>query len=327
MSADGSGACSMRAAADGRSGAEARHAPIDPRRNPQTIVASVRNSRTLVVHLGGIGDFLLACPALRRLAETTRITLVGRRDRLSLAVAGGIAEAAQDLDSVDFDSAFHMPSKRLREFLAPFDRAVIWMQHAEEVVGAFRQCGIGEVEAFPGLPPDDWPQHASIYYAVCLGFPDAPLVRLSIPPGGPPLDVVLHAGSGSPRKNWPLERFRAVADYLAKRGRRVEWCVGPAEEGLHLPSGARVLQVTSLTDLARRLAGARQYVGNDSGITHLAACVGCPTVALFGPTNPDIWAPRGDNVTVVHARPWPEVEDVTGILDAAPAGRGGRMRG
>ena len=246
---------------------------------------------------------------------------------MSLAVAGGIAEAAHDLDGVHFDSAFHLPSKRLRAFLASFDRAVIWMQHAEDILRAFRQCGIGEVEAFPGLPPDDWPQHASIYYAACLGFPDAPLVRLSIPPAGPPLDVVLHAGSGSPRKNWPLERFRAVADYLAKRGRRVEWCVGPAEEGLHLPPEACVLRVTSLTDLARRLAGARLYLGNDSGITHLAAYVGCPTVALFGPTNPDIWAPRGDNVTVVRGEPWPGVDDVTGILEAAPAGRRGKMPG
>jgi ADP-heptose:LPS heptosyltransferase len=44
------------------------------------------------------------------------------------------------------------------------------------------------------------------------------------------------------------------------------------------------------------------YIGNDSGITHLAAATGVPVVAIFGPTDPTIWAPRGENVRVVHSQ-------------------------
>jgi ADP-heptose:LPS heptosyltransferase len=52
----------------------------------------------------------------------------------------------------------------------------------------------------------------------------------------------------------------------------------------------------SLVDVAAHLAAARQYIGNDSGVTHLAAAVRCPTIALFGPSNPAVWAPRGCRV-------------------------------
>jgi ADP-heptose:LPS heptosyltransferase len=53
--------------------------------------------------------------------------------------------------------------------------------------------------------------------------------------------------------------------------------------------------------LACRLAAAQVYIGNDSGIAHLAAAVETPSVVLFGPTDPRIWAPRGRNVIVVQA--------------------------
>ena len=55
----------------------------------------------------------------------------------------------------------------------------------------------------------------------------------------------------------------------------------------------------NLYELAKWLASARLYIGNDSGITHLAAAVGTPVVAIFGPTDPAVWAPRGERVAVV----------------------------
>jgi ADP-heptose:LPS heptosyltransferase len=57
--------------------------------------------------------------------------------------------------------------------------------------------------------------------------------------------------------------------------------------------------VENLYELGAWLATAAVYVGNDSGISHLAAAVGTPVVTLFGPTDPAIWAPRGERVTVV----------------------------
>ena len=65
-------------------------------------------------------------------------------------------------------------------------------------------------------------------------------------------------------------------------------------------------------NLARHchLAGARVFLGNDSGITHLATAAGCPTVAVFGATDPRVWAPRGTHVTVLQGDPWPDVPTV-----------------
>jgi heptosyltransferase III len=76
----------------------------------------------------------------------------------------------------------------------------------------------------------------------------------------------------------------------------------------------RATRFENLFDLARWLAGAALYIGNDSGITHLAAAVGIPVIALFGPTSPDIWAPRGPNVTVLR-EPTPQ-EVMTAVSSA-----------
>ena len=70
----------------------------------------------------------------------------------------------------------------------------------------------------------------------------------------------------------------------------VRWCAGENEEL------AEAVRIDNLYDLGCWLAQARVYIGNDSGISHLAAAVGTPTIVLFGPTNPAVWAPRGSHV-------------------------------
>ena len=57
-----------------------------------------------------------------------------------------------------------------------------------------------------------------------------------------------------------------------------------------------------LDELAAILKQCDLYVGNDSGITHLAAAVGTPVVALFGPTDHQVWAPRGKSVSILHGK-------------------------
>ena len=83
------------------------------------------------------------------------------------------------------------------------------------------------------------------------------------------------------------------------------WSLGPAEERIPLPEVACVIRPEAPVMMAMELAAAGLYVGNDSGITHLAAASGCKTVAVFGPTDPKVWAPRGPNVTAVRGNPWP----------------------
>lgn len=283
-------------------------------------------TRTLVVHTGGIGDFLLACPALRVLAEAGPVELAGHPERHALAVAAGIARAAHGLDAIEFHSLFAQPSEKLVAFLRGFDRVVVWMRDAD---GSLRRgidaCGVSRVDVFPGLPQSGFARHASEYYAECLGMAAPPPLRLAIAPVGAALDVVIHPGSGSLAKNWPVENFRAVAGALAARGRGVTWIAGPAEDerdgtaGEEYGPGATLRDV-SLLELARRLAGARLYLGNDSGVTHLAAALGVPTLAIFGPSDPCVWAPRGEWVRVVRGGPWPAEEEVLSIARALEGG-------
>lgn len=269
--------------------------------------------RTLIIHTGGIGDFLLALPAIARLRDTATLELAGHRDRLELAVPAGIADAAHSLDSIDFQSALAEPSDRLRAFASQFGRAVVFMRDPDRAIhAALKTCRVARVETFPGLPDAGWFRHATEYYAECLGVtPDANF-RLKISPNGRPLDVVIHPGSGSQKKNWPIENFVTVAARLQENRRRVTWCLGPAEtERTRLPElVGDSLRCDSLVELAARLATALLYIGNDSGITHLAAALGIPTIAIFGPTDPAVWAPRGDFVLVLRGCPWPLPSDV-----------------
>lgn len=266
--------------------------------------------RTLVIHSGGIGDFLLACPAIARLGEDGPIEVAGISERAALAVAGGIAEAAHDLDAIDFHTAYTQPSVRLTTFLQRFDRAVVWLRDDGALDRTLRHGGIRDVCIFAGLPPDDWTEHASRYYLSCLGYPPVVSWRLHIAPSVARHDILIHPGSGGAHKNWPLENYAQLSERLLAAGRRVTWIRGPAEEEFSLPLNSAMLTTSSLIDVAQALAATTLYIGNDSGITHLAAAVGCPTIALFGPTDPAIWAPLGEHVRVLRGNPWVSVGDV-----------------
>jgi ADP-heptose:LPS heptosyltransferase len=269
--------------------------------------------RTLVIHTGGIGDFLLFCPCLKRLAEEGPIELAGSdRDRLNLAVVAGIAETAHHLDDFDFASVFTTPTDRFTRFASRFDRAIVWMNDPkQEIRNAFMDTGVRDVLIFPGLPPNDWTRHASAYYSECLGYEPLPPLLLAFETDDYAHDVLIHAGSGAAKKNWPTDRYLALASALLDQGRTVEWIRGPAEERLHLPPHAHTLEVSSIVTLARHLTGTALYIGNDSGVTHLAAACHCKSIAIFGLTDPKVWAPLGDRITVIAIPNWPALEEVS----------------
>jgi ADP-heptose:LPS heptosyltransferase len=94
-----------------------------------------------------------------------------------------------------------------------------------------------------------------------------------------------------------------LAEALTDCGFDVTFVAGPAElELLGEHAGQEAwISPRSPSDLARRLLAANLYVGNDSGVTHLAGLLGVPTVALFGPTHPLTWSPLGPRVRVIRA--------------------------
>ncbi len=120
--------------------------------------------------------------------------------------------------------------------------------------------------------------------------------------------MAAHPGSGGDWKRWPVERFAQAVDGLAEAGLGVVVIQGPADaevvRQLRLKLRGKQPPVAAdlgVEELAAFLALASCYLGNDSGVTHLAAAVGTPTVAIFGPTDPAKWGPRGQRVVVLRA--------------------------
>ena len=120
--------------------------------------------------------------------------------------------------------------------------------------------------------------------------------------------LALHPGSGSPNKDWPLERFVDLARRVrTELGLKVLVVAGPVEEerrgeieAAFCGTADMLLWRPELVTLAGVLAASAAYLGNDSGVTHLAAAVGARVVAVFGPTDPAVWGPRGEEVRVLR---------------------------
>ncbi len=257
--------------------------------------------RRLVIRPGAIGDFIVSLPALECLragyyevwAAAPNIALVRFADRVRSISSTGI-----DLLGIV------EPPLPLLDSLRGFDSIVSWYGSNRP---EFRKV-VGELDLpftfFPALPPDSADQHATDFYleqARTLGTCESDGIP-RIPCAAPRENfAVVHPFSGSPKKNWPLEKFKILVGQL-ERIMRVTWCRGPEDPPLE---GA--VQFDDLYELACWLARARLYVGNDSGITHLAAAMGTPVLALFGPTDPAVWAPRGSNVRIAR---WQGAEPV-----------------
>jgi len=131
-------------------------------------------------------------------------------------------------------------------------------------------------------------------------------VAVSGQPGGA---VVIHIGSGGRHKVWPLASWLDVAERLKGEGLRVTLIAGEVEaERMSLADAAAFhnaggMTLTSLEELVSVLRSAGGFVGADSGPAHLAAQLGLPTLALFGPTDSQVWSPVGPLVTIIAALP------------------------
>jgi ADP-heptose:LPS heptosyltransferase len=120
--------------------------------------------------------------------------------------------------------------------------------------------------------------------------------------------IALHPGAGSPTKRWPLDRFSDLAQSLMRQSDlKLMIIEGPAEPGLgskitHAlpPTRAILADMASLSLLAAVLAQSDVFIGNDSGLAHLAAALQIPSIVLFGPTRPQHWAPLGPRVIAMQ---------------------------
>ncbi len=143
--------------------------------------------------------------------------------------------------------------------------------------------------------------------------------------------AVVHPGSGGRGKCWPLASFVAAARHLRTAGTPVTFVIGPAEvetwpatQLAELAAEFEVVCAPEPDELVAILAAARVFIGNDAGPTHLAALLGTPTVAVFGPTSPVVWRPLGPRVQVIAGDPRQDAE-TWGIEPEAVAAAAGDL--
>jgi heptosyltransferase III len=257
--------------------------------------------RRLIIRTGAIGDCILCFPAMEHLvADFTEVWVPSSVVPLIQFASSTDSLLSTGIDLVGIGD-LEVP-KQLRDRLRFFDSIVSWYgsnrpEFREAMLSTNPNC------AFHPALPQDFSLHATDFFAQQVGAPLGLTPRIHVRPE--PRDaIVIHPFSGGRKKNWPLDRYRELAKRMALR---VEWVAGREEE---LPEAHRF---DNLLDLAHWIAGARLYIGNDSGITHLAAAVGVKTLAIFGPASPKIWVPRGPKVEVIA------VNDLNDLIPALVA--------
>ena len=292
----------------------------------------------LIIKLRYIGDVLLATPTLRAIKEAwpdVRVTIMVNRGTEDVLSGNPDIDEILVLDKGSMAAQWRlMVDLRRRRFdtvidLTDGDRAAFlsWMS------GASVRVGFNDEQRWRGacysvvVPPQPGMRHRIERDLVALkplgihpsetlprlwltgedeAAADQLLNRLGIK-RDPPF-IILQPGARYWFKAWPAERFAELADRLASEYTCQVLIVGSRDEEalaqrIHEAATSRPISIAGLTTLkqfASIVKRAALFVGNDSGAMHIAAAVGTPMVALFGPSSPDEWGPRGGRVKVLY---------------------------
>ncbi len=269
--------------------------------------------KILVLRGGALGDFIVTLPALaalRRAWPTARIELAGNPTAAAVARPLVLLDAVHSQHEARW-AALHDDAPLSAEFaawLTSFDLVVnFWPDDSGELA---RRFPLRAGQKFVSAPAHPTLSPAAAHYVSALaplGVAAAENYFSLLPPrvghGGSDAFVAIHPGSGSARKNWPLDRWAALCDWL-RREHDAELLIitGEAEspEARALERFGTSACQLPLDGLIAGLALCRLFLGHDSGVSHLAAACGVPSVLLFGPTDPAMWAPPAPHVHVIR---------------------------
>lgn len=291
---------------------------------------------TLVFHHAALGDFALVLPLLRALPGPVTLASTWSRGRLATALIEGLRTS--DIDQFEF-TRMHAPGgpSQLSPAVAElFENATLivdfvgnggddaWGGNLQRLAPhALYVCLPTRPTTAVALPLGEQHRQLLTQAGVTLNPPHPP--ALSGPPPPPDAPLVLHPGSGGEAKCWPLAHWLELAEALRARGHDAQLVFGEAEAHRwsdaqrHAVQAAGGRGLATLEALVEAQLGARFYLGHDAGPTHLAAQLGVPTIALFGPTDPAVWGPVGADVRVI-APPspcpmdWLSVDQVVGLV-------------
>ena len=295
----------------------------------------IKTPRVLLLRFGGLGDLLAVLPSISYLRKTMpdrELTLVCREEYGGLFQDAGFVDRlvpAGGRRAAALFGGLSGADPETRRWAGGFSLAVAWMQKppGPSLEEALRSMGVPEVRviALPALlavPVSRFFFDATVSIIPgagvnAPGFDECarlPVSERAVASARGPFAVV-HPGSGGESKRWPLANFLEIVRRLADRGmpgvlvtgeaEEEPSFSGPLEEG-GLPPGWTWLSRPALSGLAGLLAEASFYLGNDSGVTHLAAACGAKVLALFREDLAPAWRPFG-RVRVLAARTLPEI--------------------
>ena len=276
--------------------------------------------RGLVVFPGALGDFVCFLPTLEVLAERRSIDLLARTEFSELVSA---RVKVGSLERFEISHLF-VPGggrdERVRSFFETYSCTYSWMGSEDLTFKQELQAATeGRVRIFQ-FHPRNSPMHQADYYLSCRGAGSAPgMPHIPLMPDAKQWAEVYWAehslesksvlaiapGSGAREKNWPVISFEAIARWWRERvGGSVITILGPVEEERggyeSLCNYGPAIRGIALGRLAATIARCALYIGNDSGMSHIAAALGVPTAAVFGPSRVSQWAPRGNTVLVLR---------------------------
>jgi ADP-heptose:LPS heptosyltransferase len=287
--------------------------------------------RILIIRTGGLGDTLLMWPALaavRRRFPKARIDLMGHRERCQLLAVPQGADLALDVEGSGLHVLFEIsaaPPDSVCARFGSYDAVVAFAAPGDYALAEnLSACGVEEVHAFLPYPSAGDNVHVAEHakrslIGVDLAAPgEDPLLEVSAKEREDgaqallSLDLwkkklaLLAPGSGSSNKNWAPGKFAELAVELSKKGFSPLLIQGPADSSaaaavLECAGKIPVFADESPFTLKGVLTHAQLFVGNDAGPTHLAALMGLPTVAIFGPSDPVRWSPIGPKVSLVRS--------------------------
>ena len=269
--------------------------------------------KILLVRTGGLGDSILTLPVascLKKFAGGGELHVLGNETMLSVARLSGIFDGFRSIDESGFSNLYSpsKPSDLLKAYFSCFDEVYFFTAgNVETVVRRIMDSGAGKCFALDPRPMETPGIHISEHLLSILNEknckPDNYGIILNAISNTGRNGLVIHPGSGSISKNWPIDRYLLVAEKIKMK---VTFILGPVELergiGSCIPEDSfSVVCTESLDELCRVLSGASIYCGNDSGVSHLAALCKTPSVVLFGPTDPEVWRPLGNNADVISS--------------------------
>jgi ADP-heptose:LPS heptosyltransferase len=274
----------------------------------------------LVIHHGALGDVASTFPALLKLKK-----LYGS---IAIICQSSIGQLARELDIVDkwfpleaaaFATLYSGHIDLIAKNILLSYRKIILFSRSRPLEKTL--FSISENEVYRIQPRPDLGQRIHVTQHILSNLVRCRLleesdkdtrIKLSISiytdrrnPQYDPSKIIIHPGSGSRKKCWPISNFVKVASSIDANGKQPEFILGPAEYDLYeilMQSkrlNANVHKIERLTELAGLLKTGGGFIGNDSGVSHLAAFIGLPTVVVFGPSDPKTWKPMGLAVKVV----------------------------